>query len=159
MAICFPCARPEGTRITHLLAEEVISWFGVQEALLSGRGANLLSHFILDLCKILGITKLNTSSYHPQCDGVVERFNRILKQILRQHAAKFGRQWDQYLPGVLWIYCNTPHSATGEKPSYLFGVDLQSPTKAAYLPSTPSPLVALENYHEELECHSHRPGI
>ena len=52
---------------------------------------------------------------------------------------------------MLWAYRNTPHSATGEKPSYLlFGVDLRSPTEAAYLPSSPSPAVALEDYREEL---------
>ena len=147
----FPVPDQKAPRIARLLAEQVIPWFGVPEALLSDRGANLLAHLILDLCKILGITKLNTSSYHPQCDGAVERFNRTLKQVLRRHAARFGRQWDRYLPGVLWAYRNTPHSATGEKPSFLlFGVDLRSPTEAAYLPLTQSPSTTLEDYREEL---------
>ena len=29
----------------------------------------------LDVCQLLGIKKLNTTAYHPQCDGMVERFN------------------------------------------------------------------------------------
>ena len=74
-------------------------------------------------------------TYHPQCDGMVEHFNRTLKSMLRKHAAKFNNQWDCYLQGVLWAYRNTPHEATKEKPSYLlFGVDLRSPTEAAFLP-------------------------
>ena len=78
--------------------------------------------------------KLNTTAYHPQCDGMVERFNRTLKTMLRKHAAKFGSQWDRYLSGVLWAYRNTPHESTGEKPSYLlFGIDCRTPTEAAYL--------------------------
>ena len=104
----FPVADQRTNRIARLIAEEVVPWFGVPEALLSDRGANLLSHLVLDLCKLLGITKLNTSSYHPQCDGAVEPFNRTLKQILRRHVARFGRQWDRYLPGVLWAYRNAP---------------------------------------------------
>ena len=44
-------------RIARLIAEEVLPWFGVPEALLSDRGANPLSHLVLDLCKLLGITK------------------------------------------------------------------------------------------------------
>jgi hypothetical protein len=48
---------------------------------------------------------------------MVERCNRTLKTILRKHAARFGAQWDRYLPGVLWAYRNTPHDSTGEKPS------------------------------------------
>ena len=66
--------------------------FGVPEALLSDRGANLLLHLTTDLCALLGIRKLNTTSYHPQCNGMVERFNRTLIGMLRSHAIKFGMQ-------------------------------------------------------------------
>ena len=59
-----------------------------------------------DVCKLLGIKKLNTTAYHPECDGMVERFNRTLKTMLRKHAARFGNQWDRFLPGVLWAYRN-----------------------------------------------------
>ena len=106
---------------------------------------------MLDLCRILGITKLNTTAYHPQCDGAVERFNRTLKTILRKHAAKFGCQWDRFLPGVLWAYCNTPHSSTCEKPSFLlYGIDCRSPTEAAYLPTEDVHPTDVEDYKEEL---------
>ena len=54
-------------RIARLLVEKVIPCFGVPEALLSDRGTNLLSHLMKDLCKMLGIEKLNTTAYHPQC--------------------------------------------------------------------------------------------
>lgn len=49
--------------------------FGVPEALLLDRGPNRLSHLMGDVCKLLGIKKLNTMAYHPQCDGTVEWFN------------------------------------------------------------------------------------
>jgi len=99
--LVFPIPDQKAVRIAKLLAEEVIPLFGVPEALLSDRGTNLLSHLVQDVCKLLGIKKLNTTAYHPQCDGMVERFNRTLKTILCKHAAKFGAQWDTYLPGVL----------------------------------------------------------
>ena len=104
-----------------------------------------------DVCKLLGVKKLNTTSYHPQCDGLVERFNRTLKSMLRKHAADFGVQWDRYLPGVLWAYRNTPHDSTGEKPSFLlFGMDCRYPTESALLPPSPIQPVAVEDYREEL---------
>ena len=53
--------------------------FGIPEALLSDRGANFLSHLMQDVCKLLGIKKLNTTSYHPQCNGMIERLDRTLK--------------------------------------------------------------------------------
>ena len=117
--------------LTRRQPEEVVPTFGVPESLLSDRGTNLLSHLMKDVCSLLGIKKLNTTAYHPQCDRMVERFNRALKTALRKHAAKFGTQWDKYLPGILWAYRNTPHEATGEKPSYLlFGLDCRTPTEA-----------------------------
>lgn len=83
--------------------------FGVPESLLSDRGTNLLANVMMDVCSLLGITKLNTTAYHPQCNGMVERMNHTLKAMLRKHAVKFGPQWDKYLPGVLWAYRNAPH--------------------------------------------------
>ena len=56
-----------------------------------------------DLCQMLGIKKLNTMAYHPECDGMVERFDHTLKSMLRKHAARFGKQWDRFLPGVLCL--------------------------------------------------------
>ena len=84
-----------------------------------------MSHLMRDLCDLLGIKKLNTMAYHPQCEGLVERFNQTLKTTIRKQAATFGAQWDCYLPGVLWAYQNTSHEVAGEKPTFLlFGIDL-----------------------------------
>ena len=147
----FPAPDQKAIRIARLLAEEVVPMFGVPEALLSDRGTNLLAHVMLDVCGLLGITKLNTTAYHPQCNGMVERLNRTLKAMLRKHVARFGTQWDRYLPGVLWAYRNSPHEATGEKPSFLlFGVDCRSPTEAALMPPTPLELTDVADYREEL---------
>ena len=132
----FPTPDQKSERIACLLVEEIVPYFGVPEAVLSERGTNLLSFLMKDICQLLGIKKLNTTASHPQCNGVVERFNQTLKSMLRKQAAKFGMQWDKYLSGVLWAYCNMPHSTTGEKPSFLlFGFDCRSPTEAALLPA------------------------
>ena len=136
--------------IARLLCEEVVPMFGVPEALLSDRGTNLLSHLMLDVCRLLGIEKLNTTAYHPECDGMVERFNRTLKTMLRKRAAQFNNQWDEHLPALLWAYRNAPHDTTGEKPSFLlFGWDCRS-TKAALLPVSDAQTTEIEDYREEL---------
>ena len=149
--LAYPLSDQKTETIARILVDDVIPFFGVPEALLTDRGTNLLSHLMRDLCELLGITKLNTTAYHPECDGMVERFNRTLKAMLRKHAARFGNQWDQYLSSVLWAYRNTPHESTGEKPSFLlFGWDLRTPTEAAFL--EPSQLVptTVEHYREEV---------
>ena len=81
----FPVPDQKAIRLVRLLVNEVIPMFGIPEALLLDRGANLLSHVMKDV-------KLNTTAYHSQCDGMVERFNKTLKAILHKHAARFGTQ-------------------------------------------------------------------
>lgn len=101
--------------------------------------------------KTPGNSQLNTTAYHPQCNGMVECLNRTLKTTLRKHAAQFGVQWDKYLPGVLWAYRNTPDESTGEKPSFLlFGMDCRTPTEAALLPPTQLMPTEVEHYREEV---------
>ena len=58
---------------------------------------NLSSYLMKDDCSLLGIEKLNTTAYHPQCDGLTERFNQALKTMLRKQVDVHGKQWDQYL--------------------------------------------------------------
>ena len=83
--LVYPMPDQKSLRISKLLVNEVIPQFGVPECLLSDRGTNLLSHLMTDVCKLLGIRKLNTTSHHPQCDGMVERFNQTLKTMLRKY--------------------------------------------------------------------------
>ena len=145
-----PAPDQKANRIARLVAEEVFPLFGVPDTLLSDRGANLLAHVMQDVCELLGVRKLNTTAYHPQCDGMVERLNRTLKTMLRKHIAKFHGQWDRLLPGV-WAYCNTPHESTKEKPSFiLLGIDLKSTTEASLLPPDPLVPTDLGSYREEL---------
>ena len=124
--------------------------FGFPEALLFDRGANLLSHLMQDVCKILGIRILNTTSHHPQCNGMTKKFNSTLKTMLRKLISKFGVQWDNYLYEVLWAYRNFPYPSTGEQPSFLlYGCNCRHPTEAALLPTSLGP-TDVSHYREEL---------
>ena len=85
----YPMPDQKSLRIAELLINEVIPQLRVPESLLSDRGTNLLSHLMTDVCQLLGIK----NPHHLQCDGMVERFNRTLKTMLRKYAAEFSTQW------------------------------------------------------------------
>lgn len=53
--------------------------YRVSRELLSDCGANFLSLLIQEVCKVMGISKVNTTAYYPQGDGLVERFNRTFE--------------------------------------------------------------------------------
>ena len=61
--------------IAKLLVKEVIFRHSVPKEILSDHGTNFLSNLLCEVYSLLGIHKLNTTAYHPQTDGLVERFN------------------------------------------------------------------------------------
>ena len=105
---------------------------GVPGELLSDRGASSLSKLMLDVYKLMGMTKTNTTGYHPQTDGLVERFNRALTDMLAKSVEKNSKDWDKHLPFVLFAYRSCIQQSTGESPFYLmYGRDLRLPTDEA----------------------------
>ncbi|KAI2647467.1 Transposon Ty3-G Gag-Pol polyprotein [Labeo rohita] len=66
--------------------------------------------------------QLRTTVFHPQTDGLVERFNQTLKQMLRRVAAEDKRDWDLMLPYMLFGIREVPQASTGFTPfELLFG--------------------------------------
>ena len=61
-----------GKTIAKFLYGGYISIFGALGRLLSDRGTSFTSSIIEELCKILGIQRLQTMPYHPQTNGLVE---------------------------------------------------------------------------------------
>lgn len=52
----------------------------------------------------MGTKTKYSSSYHPQCDGLVERFNGTLAQSLSYYVSSVQKDWDRYLNPVLFGY-------------------------------------------------------
>ena len=87
-------ATPDQTSLTiaELLVNNVISRHGVPAELLSDRGTAFLSKIMIDVYKLLGIKKANTTAYHPQTDGLVERFHRTLTDMLAKRIQRSGKE-------------------------------------------------------------------
>ena len=115
----FPARDQSALTIAKLLVERVICRHGVPTELLSNRGANFLSGLLKEMYMLLGIKKTNTTAYHPQTDGLVERFNHTLLDMLAKTTDGTGRDWDIQLLYVLFAYCSSVHPSTGESPFYL----------------------------------------
>lgn len=57
--------------------------------------------------------------YQLQTDGLVERFNRTLKQMLKKMIAADGRNWDQLLPYLIFSIWEVPQASIGFSPFQL----------------------------------------
>ena len=133
----------DASTIARLLVDEIMPRHGSPRALLSDRGANFLSTLVREVCRLLDTKKVNTSSYHPQTDGLVERFNGTIAVALSMYTSKDQLDWDVYLPQVLFAYRVAPSEVTGESPFFLlYGRDPRLPIDVELLPrQDPSPSV------------------
>ena len=75
-----------------------VARFGVPSSLTSDRGGQFESHLWEHLMKLLGISRIRTTAYHPSANGLVERFHRQLKASLMSKATT---NWLEALPVVL----------------------------------------------------------
>ena len=64
--------------VAKFLYQGYISFFGAPARLLSDRGVNFMSSVIEEMCKILGMKKLQAMAYHPQTNGLVERSHQTI---------------------------------------------------------------------------------
>ena len=105
--------------ITKFLYQGYISIFGVPARLLSDRGANFMSNVIDEMCKILGIKKLQTTPYHPQTNGLVERSHQTLMQMIGKLGEDKKANWPSHLAEIAHAYNATHFTVTGYSPHYL----------------------------------------
>ncbi|KHJ41296.1 integrase core domain protein [Trichuris suis] len=78
-----------------------IARFGVPLQITTDRGKQFESHVWSSLNKLLGCQHAPTSVYHPQANGLVERFHRRLKTALIARMQATGIKWTAALPFVL----------------------------------------------------------
>ena len=126
----FPAAIPlkRVDNITVLDAMfEVFSCFGIPKVLLSDQGSVFTSHLTKLMCQQFQIKKIQTSPYHPQSDGALERWHACLKGMLKRSQCNL-KLWDKELKYLLFAYRSTPHVVTGYAPfSLMYGRDVRGP--------------------------------
>ncbi len=121
----YPEAIPLRKATAKNIAKELFllaSRVGIPKEVLTDQGTPFMSRVMADLCQLLQVKQLRTSVYHPQTDGLVERFNKTQKQMLRRVIAEDGRDWDLMIPYVLFRVREIPQASTGFTPfELLFG--------------------------------------
>ena len=94
---------------------------------------------------------MNTSGYHPQTDGLVEKFNSTLINMISKHTDAGAVEWDQQLQLLLFAYRSTVQESTRESPFFLlYGCDPRIPTGSQLEDVRTEYLVDMEDYRTEL---------
>ena len=114
--------------VADVLSTRFISVFGAPSILHSDQGRNFESKLFQQLCKTFGILKTRTSPYNPKSDGLCERWNKTMQQMLKSLANENKDDWDLLLPFVVMGYNSTPQASTGLSPRLMvFGDEMPVP--------------------------------
>ena len=74
----YPIPNQEATNVARKLTDEFIFRYSVPEQFHSHQGCQFESELIAEVCKLLKVSKSRITLYHPQSDGLVERYSTIL---------------------------------------------------------------------------------
>ncbi|MFM7726014.1 MAG: hypothetical protein ACKO7B_04895, partial [Flavobacteriales bacterium] len=97
--------------------------FGIPDSVLTDRGTNFTSQVIDSLWEMLDVHTLRTTAYHPQTDGITERFNRTVKEMLAQFVNQHKQDdWNYKLEKLTFAYNTSVHATTKFSPfELIFG--------------------------------------
>eukprot|EP00731_Ephydatia_muelleri_P039162 Em1159g2a len=87
----------EAVTVANKLVDEFFCRFSVPEQLHSDQGRQFEANVMQEVCRLLQIDKTRTTPYHPQSDGLVERFNRTMLAMLASTVEEDPSNWEQHL--------------------------------------------------------------
>ncbi|UYV70237.1 hypothetical protein LAZ67_7002256 [Cordylochernes scorpioides] len=105
--------------IAKFLLEEVILKHGAPREIVMDRGRNFQSRLIQELTKNCHIKKKTTTAYHPQTNGLTERLNRTIADMLSMYMDLDQKNWDEMLPFITFAYNTARQESTGFTPFFL----------------------------------------
>ena len=127
----YPDAIPLASTTTEAVAEALLSIFarvGVPVEVLSDNGPQFVSDLMKEVSRLMSIQWIHSSPYHPQANGLVEKFNGTLKKMLIRLLAERPRDWDRYLEPILFAYREVPQGSTHYSPlELLYGRSIRGP--------------------------------
>ncbi|XP_053213836.1 uncharacterized protein LOC128397176 [Panonychus citri] len=152
-------ALPEATtaQIAIFIVENIVCQFGSPKEILSDRGSQFRSKLMAELTGLMQTKHKFTTAYHPQCNGLTERFNATLANMMSMYVDNAHKTWDRALHFVAFAYNSAINSSTGFSPFYLmYGRDPVFPLERFIQSSTQG--LSGHNHHsyaESLTEHLH----
>ena len=108
--------------------EDIICRHRCLKELLTDQGTHFVNELLNSLCNRLGVKHRLSTPYHPQTNGLVERFNKTLCEILAKYSIEYKEDWDIFLPSALFAYRTMRQNTTRYEPFYLtYGRDAVMP--------------------------------
>ena len=147
----YPVPNHQAHTIANVIMENFFARFGLPRTIHTDQGRDFESRLFQNMCHLLGIDKTRTTPWHPQSDGLIERYNRTLETMLKEMVSEQQTDWDLYVGLCCMAYRATPHEATKMTPNLMMlGRNLPMPSHLQ-LKSPEVPPENLPDYVAKLE--------
>ena len=90
---------------------EMWTRLGVPREVLTDCGSQFVGNLATEVNKLLSIKGIHTTPWHPQGNGLVERFNGTLKTMLKHLCQEQPKEWDRIMPGLLFAIREVPQES------------------------------------------------
>ena len=135
--------------VARAMFEKIFAVFGVAENITSDQGGEYINEVLENALKYFKIKHRSVSSYHPAANGIVEKYNRQLIQILKAQVQEDYTQWDRGLCLAVFSYNVGYNRTIQDSPFFLlFGRDPVIPYYT--IMQQPSPWYNIDSYKHEL---------
>ena len=118
-AQAIPIRNQKATTTAKVLFENFFLHYGFPAVLHSDKGANFEWKVIRKLCEIASVKKSRTTPYHPMGNGMVERYNKTLLNMLGTLSDNKKSDWKSHVSTMTHAYNAAEHESTGYAPFYL----------------------------------------
>ena len=118
-AQAFPTRDQLAKTTAIVLFENFILHYGFPARLHSDQGRNFESRVIRELCSLAGVEKTRTTPCHPTGNGMVERFNHTMLNMLGTLEEQQKDDWKSYVAPLTHAYNAAKHDSTGFSPFFL----------------------------------------
>ena len=102
-AVAYATATQDTKAVIDCL-KQYFSQFGIPDRILSDQGCAFISKPFLEFLNLWGIVKATSTSYHPETQGLIERFNGTIMQILKRYVYETPDTWNENLPLATFAY-------------------------------------------------------
>ena len=124
----WPMKNLEAKTVARKFVNHFVTKFGVPRQIHTDQGSNFESQLFKEMCTVLGSEKTRTTAFRPQSDGLAERANRTIQNILSSYVNANQNDWDEFLPLVTMGYNSSVQASTGFSPSkMMYGREMTLP--------------------------------
>jgi RNase H-like domain found in reverse transcriptase/Reverse transcriptase (RNA-dependent DNA polymerase)/Integrase zinc binding domain/Integrase core domain/Retrotransposon gag protein len=120
-AMAIPIIRQTTEIMVQVLIHKWINVHGMPKVIISDNGSGFVSDIMNDCLKAMGVKWKYVLPYHPQSNGICERFNATLVNMLSMYVQDPKKQnlWSNFITHVVFAYNTSIHSSTGYTPYFL----------------------------------------